>query len=96
MTCTHTFKSEGDHMKCSKCGYVREFSKTSIKPKILVIGLIVSVMIVGAILTFSYFPKIQFYFVISQSLYQKIKNITQNGTDERSYQRDGKQIKGIL
>jgi len=45
-------------MKCSKCGYVREFSKTSIKPKILVIGLIISVMIVGAILTFSYFPKI--------------------------------------
>ena len=88
MTCTHTFKSEGDHMKCSKCGYVREFSKTSIKPKILVIGLIVSVMIVGAILTFSYFPKIQFNFIISQGLYQKIKNITQNGTNEGSYQRN--------
>ena len=55
--CTHTFKGGEDHMKCSKCGYVREFSKTSIKPKILVIGLIISVMIVGAVLTFSYFPK---------------------------------------
>ena len=49
MTCTHTFKGEGDHMKCSKCGHVREFSKTSIKPKILVIGLIISVMVVGAV-----------------------------------------------
>jgi uncharacterized protein (DUF983 family) len=45
-------------MKCSKCGYVREFTKPSLKPKMLVIGLIVSVMVVGAILTFSYFPKI--------------------------------------
>ena len=58
MSCTHTFKGEGDHMKCSKCGHVREFSKTSIKPKILVIGLIISVMVVGVVLTFSYFPKI--------------------------------------
>jgi uncharacterized protein (DUF983 family) len=49
MTCTHIFKGEGDHMKCSKCGHVREFSKTSIKPKILVIGLIISVMVVGAV-----------------------------------------------
>jgi len=45
-------------MKCSKCGHIREFSKTSIKPKILVIGLIISVMVVGVVLTFSYFPKI--------------------------------------
>ena len=58
MTCTHTFKGGENHMKCSKCGYVREFSKTSIKPKILVIGLIISVMVVGVVLTFSYFPKI--------------------------------------
>jgi len=57
VTCTHTFKTEGDHMKCSKCGHVRKFNKTSIKPKMLVIGLIISVMIVGAVLTFSYFPK---------------------------------------
>ncbi len=49
MTCTHIFKGEGDHMKCSKCGYVREFQKISIKPKILVIGLIISVMAVGAV-----------------------------------------------
>jgi len=49
MTCTHIFKGEGDHMKCSKCGYVREFQKISIKPKILVIGLIISVMVVGAV-----------------------------------------------
>ena len=49
MTCTHIFKGEGDHMKCSKCGHVREFRKTSIKPKILVIGLIISVMVVGAV-----------------------------------------------
>jgi len=45
-------------MICSKCGYKREFTKPSLKPKILVIGLIISVMIVGAILTFSFFPKI--------------------------------------
>jgi uncharacterized protein (DUF983 family) len=57
-SCTHTFKGEGGHMKCSKCGHVREFQKISIKPKILVIGLIISVMVVGAVLTFSYFPKI--------------------------------------
>ena len=86
MTCTHTFKGEGDHMKCSKCGHVREFSKISIKPKIFVIGLIISVMIVGAVLTFTYFPKIQFHFIINQGLYQKIKNITQNGINERSNQ----------
>jgi len=57
-SCTHTFKGEEGHMKCSKCGHVREFQKISIKPKILVIGLIISVMVVGAVLTFSYFPKI--------------------------------------
>jgi len=45
-------------MTCSKCGYIRQFSKTSVKPKILIIGLIISVMVVGAVLTFSYFPKI--------------------------------------
>ena len=83
-------------MTCSKCGHVRKFSKTSIKPKILVIGLIVSVMVVGAILTLTYFPEIQFYFIISQDLYKKIKNITQNGTNERGNQRNWKQIKGIL
>ena len=33
-------------------------TKVSIKPKILVIGLIISVMVVGVVLTFSYFPKI--------------------------------------
>jgi uncharacterized protein (DUF983 family) len=58
MTCTHIFKGEGSHMKCTKCGHIREFTKPSLKPKILVIGLIISVMVVGAILTFSYFPKI--------------------------------------
>ena len=57
MVCTHTFKGHEDHMICSKCGYKREFTKPSLKPKILVIGLIISVMVVGAILTFSYFPK---------------------------------------
>ena len=55
MACTHTFKGEEGHMKCSKCGYVREFSKTSIKPKILVIGLIISVMVVGAVLIITMF-----------------------------------------
>ncbi len=90
MTCTHTFKGEGDHMKCSKCGYVREFSKISIKPKILVIGLIVSVMIVGAVLTFSYFPKIQLNCIISQGLYLKIGQLTQNGINERSDKRNWK------
>ena len=58
MTCTHTFKGEENHMKCSKCGHIREFSKISIKPKILVIGLIISVMAVVGVLIFSYFPKI--------------------------------------
>ncbi len=43
-------------MTCSKCGHVREFSKISVKPKILVIGLIASVMIVGAVFTLSFFP----------------------------------------
>lgn len=83
-------------MKCSKCGHVRKFNKTSIKPKMLVIGLIISVMIVGAVLTFSYFPKNQFYFIISQDLYKKIKKITQNGTNEGGNKRNWKQIKRIL
>ena len=55
MACTHTFKGEGGHMKCSKCGHIREFQKTSIKPKILVIGLIISVMVVGAVLIIGMF-----------------------------------------
>ncbi|HJJ21352.1 MAG: hypothetical protein MT332_01800 [Candidatus Nitrosopumilus limneticus] len=58
MVCTHTFKGQEDYMICSKCGYKREFTKPSVKPKILIIGLIISVMIVGVIFTFSYFPKI--------------------------------------
>ena len=53
-------------------------------------------MVVGAVLTFSYFPKMQFYSIISQDLYKKIKKITQNGTNERGNQRNWKQIKGIL
>ena len=77
-------------MKCSKCEHVRKFNKTSIKPKMLVIGLIISVMIVGAVLTFSYFPKNQFYFIISQDLYKKIKKITQNGTNEGGNKRNWK------
>ena len=43
-------------MTCSKCGHIRKFSKISVKPKIPIIGLIASVMIVGAVLTFSFFP----------------------------------------
>ncbi len=56
MDCQHNYKLNGDHMTCSKCGHIREFSKISVKPKVLIIGLIVSVMIVGAVLTFSFFP----------------------------------------
>ena len=58
MSCTHTFKGQGDQLICSKCGHKRELTKPSVKPKILVIGLIISVLVVGAILTFTYFPKI--------------------------------------
>ena len=56
MDCQHNYKLQGDHMTCSKCGHVRKFSKISIKPKILVIGLIASVMIVGAVFILSFFP----------------------------------------
>ena len=42
-------------MVCSKCGYIRKFTKPSAKPKILLIGLIISVMIVGGIVTLSFF-----------------------------------------
>ncbi|WP_156416075.1 hypothetical protein [Nitrosopumilus sp. Nsub] len=55
MTCTHTFKNKENHMICSKCGHIRVFTKPSVKPKILVVGLIISVMIVGGIFTLSFF-----------------------------------------
>ncbi len=42
-------------MVCSKCGHIREFTKPSVKPKILLIGLLISVMIVGGIVTLSFF-----------------------------------------
>ena len=56
MDCQHNYKLQGDHMACSKCGHVRKFNKISIKPKILVIGLIASVMIVGAVCILLFFP----------------------------------------
>ena len=56
MDCQHNYKLQGDHMLCSKCGHVRKFSKISIKPKILIIGLIASVMIVGAVSILLFFP----------------------------------------
>ncbi|ARS65221.1 hypothetical protein NMSP_1622 [Candidatus Nitrosomarinus catalina] len=55
MSCTHTFKNKENHMVCSKCGYIREFTKPSIKPKILVISLLISVMIVGGVFALSLF-----------------------------------------
>ena len=52
---THFQKNKENHMVCSKCGYIREFTKPSVKPKILLIGLLISVMIVGGIVTLSFF-----------------------------------------
>ena len=52
MECSHNYKLEGDHMTCSKCGHERKFSKQSSLPKIVIIGLIISIMVVGAVLIF--------------------------------------------
>ncbi len=55
MSCQHNYKFQEGQLECSKCGHVREFSKKSIKSKILIIGLAVSVMVVGTVLTFYLF-----------------------------------------